>query len=548
MGQEFEMEFSAPPVARTEARQPALQARYHRGDRSGMATLWGAGIVAVILIGTAYVDSLAYLVQQWIEDDNYSHGFFVPLISLALAWWKREQMYEAGMVSSWWGPVVLVAALVCFVVGELATLFVLQHLSLWLVVVGLTLAVIGPRATYQLMFPLGYLLTAIPLPQLLQQNLSASLQLLSSTLGVGCLQLVGVTAFREGNVIDLGPIQLQVVEACSGLRYLIPLVALTLLCGYLFQERVWKKMVLVASAVPLAIVLNGLRIGLIGVLVELNGTGAAQGFMHVFEGWALFVCSLVILLGEMWLLANVGRVGRRRSFTELLSVELPTGVPNSGRFPHSLSPASWSAVGLVAVLVASSFSLTTRDESVPARRLFVDFPLQLQEWQGIPLSMDKQYVDTLKFDDYLLADFQSPAGSVNLYVAYYASQKKGQSAHSPKTCLPGGGWEIGSFREVVVADGGSREASFLANRVVIEKGQDKQVVLYWFKQRDRLVTNEYLVKAWLLWDSLTKHRSDGALVRLVAPLRPGEEIAAADERLMHMAALVQPLLSDYVPD
>ena len=505
---------------------------------------------AFVLLGlaVAYADSLAYLVQQWIEDDNYGHGFFVPLISLTLAWWKREQVYAAGTVSSWWGPAVLAVALVVFAVGELATLFVLQHLSLWLAVLALTLAVIGPRATNQLMFPFGYLLTAIPLPQLLEQNLTASLQLLSSILGVGFLQLVGVTAFRDGNVIDLGPMQLQVVEACSGLRYLIPLVALSLLCGYLFQERFWKKVLLVASAIPLAIVLNGLRIGMIGVLVELNGAGAAEGFMHAFEGWTLFVCSLGLLLGEMWLLANIGRVGCRRSFTQLLSVMPSTDRPNPGRIPRVLRPASWCSVGLVAVIVAVSFSVTSREEAVPTRRSFIDFPLQLQGWQGIPLSMDKQYVDTLKFDDYLLADFQGPVGSVNLYVAYYGSQKKGQSAHSPKTCLPGGGWEIGSFRETAVADGESGKPLFLANRVVIEKGQDKQVVLYWFKQRDRLVTNEYLVKAWLLWDSLTKHRSDGALVRLVAPLRPGEEIAAADQRLMQLAALVQPLLSEYVPD
>lgn len=521
-----------------------------REARCGQSPVMFGLAAALVLLGlaVAHADSLAYLVQQWIEDDNYSHGFFVPLISLTLAWWKREQVFAAGVVSSWWGPAVLVAALVVFAVGELATLFVLQHLSLWLVVVGLTLAVIGPRATSQLMFPLGYLLTAIPLPQLLQQNLSASLQLLSSTLGVGCLQLVGVTAFREGNVIDLGPIQLQVVEACSGLRYLIPLVALSLLCGYLFRDRFWKKALLVASAVPIAILLNGLRIGLIGVLVEFNGTGAAQGFMHAFEGWALFVCSLGLLLGEMWLLVNIGGAGRRRSFTELLTVEPLTSVQNPGAFPRTLRPASWCAVALVAALVAISFSVTTREESAPSRRSFNDFPLQLQGWQGISLSMEKQYVDTLKFDDYLLADFQSSVGPVNLYVAYYGSQKKGQSAHSPKTCLPGGGWEIGSFREIAVADGESGKAPFLANRVVIEKGQDKQVVLYWFKQRDRLVTNEYFVKAWLLWDSLTKHRSDGALVRLVAPLRPGEDIAAADQRLMQLATLVQPLLSDYVPD
>ena len=164
------------------------------------------------------------------------------------------------------------------------------------------------------------------------------------------------------------------------------------------------------------------------------------------------------------------------------------------------------------------------------------------------MSLERQYVDVLRFDDYLLADFKAPAsGSVNLYVAYYRSQKKGQSAHSPKTCLPGGGWEMSSMTEVPVESGVTGRA-FHANRVLIQKGDARQVVLYWFKQRERLLTDEYLVKVWLLWDALTRQRSDGALIRLVAPLLPGEDEQTADQRLQQFAALVEPMVEAYVPD
>lgn len=544
MGQLHEVNLPGSPLMEAKT----VPSRISQGKESrklSQPAVWiAAGIVAAVCIGFAYADGLTYLVEQWLIDDNYSHGFFIPLIVCWLIWLKRERMAAAGLTPSWWGAAVLVMALGLFVAGELATLMVLIHLSFWLVIVGLFLAAAGPRATWEIAFPLGYLLTMFPLPQMLQQNLSSSLQLLSSTFGVGCLQLIGVTAFREGNVIDLGPIQLQVVEACSGLRYLFPLVSLALLCGYLFQDRLWKRVVLVGSAIPLAILLNGVRIGVIGVLVEWYGQGAAEGFMHFFEGWIVFVVSLAILLGEMKLLSWVGP--RRKDEASPPAPASPvSGSARWAGMPSWSAPAAGSLV-LLAVIAALSFPLEGREDIAPVREQFLDFPMEIAGWRGNPLVMEKVYVDALRFDDYLLADYQTPtSGPVNFYVAYYRSQRKGQAAHSPKTCMPGGGWEMTSLEQVPLPGMGT---AFYANRAVIQKGDARQVVLYWFKQRERIVTNEYLVKAWLFWDSITRHRSDGALVRLVTPVRPGEDDQAADRRLQQFAAAVQPTMMAYVPD
>jgi EpsI family protein len=200
------------------------------------------------------------------------------------------------------------------------------------------------------------------------------------------------------------------------------------------------------------------------------------------------------------------------------------------------------------VTTVVSFQIAGREEALPPRQSFLEFPMHLAEWHGEPMAMERQYVDVLRFDDYLLANYQGAGGPINVYAAYYRSQKSGQATHSPKTCIPGGGWEIASFDEVAVPAGQGAESGFLANRVVIQKGDQKQVVLYWFKQRNRLVTSEYLVKFFLLWDSLTIKRSDGALIRLVAAVQPGETEGAADQRVMQMAAVVHPLLPAYVPD
>src|SRR5207249_712323 len=214
----------------------------------------------------------------------------------------------------WWGLAVISAGLFLYWIGEFAILYVLQHVSLWMVIAGLVIGLIGVRGARAIAFPLSYLLTCIPLPVFLYASLSSQLQLWSSALGVGFLQLVGVTAFREGNVIDLGPIQLQVSEACSGIRYLLPLTSLALLCAYLFKERMWKRVVLVLSSIPLSVLVNGFRIGMIGMLVEWYGQGAAEGFYHLFEGWVLFMASLGLLILEMWVLSKIGTMGDRSSF------------------------------------------------------------------------------------------------------------------------------------------------------------------------------------------------------------------------------------------
>ena len=206
-----------------------------------------------------------------------------------------------------------------------------------------------------------------------------------------------------------------------------------------------------------------------------------------------------------------------------------------------------SALLLLATL--SVPSVAPEEFAVTARESLVDFPLQLGAWQGTPAQLEQQYLTALQMDDYLLADYMdSSRHPVNVYVAYYQSPKKGRSSHSPKQCIPGGGWDITSFEPLRMDQVSGLKSGETVNRVVIQKGGHKQIVYYWFKQRDRWMTSEYFVKFFLFWDSLTRQRADGALVRLTAEVRAGESEAVADGKLQTMAGLVAPLLSRFVPD
>lgn len=510
---------------------------------------WLGVVFPVILLGMTYGKGIAYMIRTWAADENYGHGVFVPLVSLYLIWQRREELWKGKHKGSLWGVAVVLIGVCLYFIGELATLYFLLHLSLWGVVVGLVMAAVGPSGTKVIAFPLFYLLAMIPLPDFLYQGLAGKLQLISSALGVGCLQVIGVTAFREGNVIDLGPIQLQVVEACSGLRYLFPLTALALICAYLFRDRFWKRAVLFLSSFPIAIFLNGFRIGMTGVLVEFYGKGTAEGFFHEFSGWLLFVASLGLLFAEMALLRRIGRRLAAREENGADRGPSPLRTEASPQQKSRMAPTYLFSLGLLVPVFFTSLQIETRKEFSPPRASFTDFPLQVREWEGKALPMETAYQDALRFDDYILADYRKPGEPpLNFYVAYYGSQKKGQSAHSPRTCIPGGGWEITSLQSMVVDGGESGGSPLNLNRVLIQKGDQKQVVFYWFQQRGRVLTNEYLVKFYLFWDALMRNRTDGALVRLTAAISPGVSEASVDRHLIEFARSVRPLLPTYVPE
>lgn len=516
---------------------------------SSRISLGFSAALTTVTLGYLYFDSLVFLFKYWIGSDDYSHGIFVPLISLFLIWQARHRLAATDITSSWWGLLLISMGVVLYGVGELAALFVILHISLWLMIVGLVISLTGIQGARIIAFPLTYLLTSIPLPGFLYAGLSSQLQLWSSALGVGVLQLVGVTAFREGNVIDLGPVQLQVVEACSGIRYLLPLTSLALLCAYLFKDRMWKRVLLVFSSIPISILVNGFRIGMIGVLVEWDGPGAAEGFSHLFEGWVLFMASFGLLILEMWYLANVGVADRSVSLRTRFSWADPFPTSAAPIPARTLSAAYLCSLALLIPVAIGSTLLVAREEVQPKRAQFVDFPMQLEAWHGAPMALEQQYIDALRFDDYLLADYRIGEGlPVTLYSAYYQSQRKGRSAHSPQSCLPGGGWEIASLQKMNVPAGPKIDSSFQVNRAVIQKDSQKQIVMYWFKQRDRILTNEYLVKAYLLWDALSKDRTDGALIRIASLVGPGETEDATDQRLLRFATVMEQELTRYVPD
>ena len=510
--------------------------------------LWGALAAISLLLGYVYFEGLSFMVHWWNIKEEYGHGYIIPFIALFLMWQKSDQLEKIKFSGSWLGVALTLFGLFLYYAGELSSLYTIIQYGFVVAVFGIALSLMGRHGFRIIFVPLVMLFFMIPLPNFIFFNLSSQLQLISSEIGVAFIRLFDISVFLEGNVIDLGVYKLQVVEACSGLNYLFPLMTLAFISANFFTGSFWKKAIIFLSSIPITIFMNSLRIGAIGVTVEYWGPEMAEGFLHDFEGWAVFMSCIAILIAEMWVLAHIGK--DKLPLREAFGLEFPEPTPEDAEITYRKIPKPFYASFAIIVIVAVSvFAIPKSIEIEPERKQFVEFPLEFDNWQGKTGYLEANIIDTLKFTDYLMSDYRNTedGGTINFYSAYYASQKKGASAHSPRSCIPGGGWRITSLENHTVSNAAIDGVPFVVNRLVIEKDQTKQLVYYWFQQRGRFVTNEYMMKWWLFWDSMNLHRTDGALMRLTTVLQPGQDISIADERLEDFSRKIAPLIPQYVP-
>ena len=257
--------------------------------------VWGQAFVLGGLLLWLYLPTLTRLAAQWWHDPNFSHGFFVPLFAAFALWQERSRLEGVARKPSWWGVMFLALGLGLLVLGQVGAELFLSRFSLLLVLAGLTILFLGWAFFRAILFPLAFLVMMIPIPTIVFNQITFPLQLLASKMATAILQALGVPVLRQGNVIFLPLIALQVADACSGIRSLMSLTTLAIIYGYLMEQRIWVKVLLALASLPIAVAANSLRIVGTGLLVQYWDLDKAQGFFHEFQGWLMFVASLVML-------------------------------------------------------------------------------------------------------------------------------------------------------------------------------------------------------------------------------------------------------------
>jgi len=265
--------------------------------------VWCAILVGLILL--LYASVIRHLVVQWWTDADYGHGFFVPLFSGYILWHERERWTKTEIKPTNFGFVVLIGAVGLLLLGSLGAELFMSRFSLLVLFAGMILFLAGWKMLRAVSFPLGYLLWMIPIPVIIYNQLTFPLQLIASRLATACLELVQIPVLRDGNILIMSNYSLEVVEACSGIRSLMTLMALAVAYGYLMSPRRWVRYVLAALMVPIAVVTNAIRIMGAGILARHFGPAAAEGFLHEFSGWAIFVVAVLLMFGSYWALRRI---------------------------------------------------------------------------------------------------------------------------------------------------------------------------------------------------------------------------------------------------
>jgi exosortase len=278
---------------------------------------WRQVLCVVLLVATIvalYFRVILNLVDQWWREPDYSHGFLVPFLALWILWRRRPELQKLPSDPSWWGVPIVLLAMAWLILGTLGAENFISRTSLLVLIAGLAIYFFGWNRFRVALTPWFVLFLMIPLPAIIANRIVLPLQFLCSGLATAFMDLCTIPVYREGNIIYLPSITLEVAEACSGIRSLLAMITLTVAYSYLLERKTWRRIALVASAIPIAVLANAVRIMASGVLGQYWSRDKAEGFFHLFSGLVIFIFAFLLL----WLLHTL-----LRKFGEAEAPEFP---------------------------------------------------------------------------------------------------------------------------------------------------------------------------------------------------------------------------------
>jgi exosortase len=277
-------------------------------EREGTSPLLLATLATTVAVFVwTYWPVIPPLVLQWWDEEEYSHGFIVPIIAGVLVWLNKDALRQVPVRPAYAGLLVMGLSLAIYAVGIVGVDLFLQRVSMVSMIAGALLYVAGWRVLWCLAFPLAYLLLMIPLPQVVFNPVAFRLQLLAAQVATDTLQLLDVPVYREGNIIHLAQVSLDVERACSGIRSLISLLAIGIPLAYVIEQKTWTRALIMVMVVPIAIAANVARVTVTGILAHYVSIETALGVFHTVGGFAVFMLGATLLLLFSWVVKQAAR-------------------------------------------------------------------------------------------------------------------------------------------------------------------------------------------------------------------------------------------------
>jgi EpsI family protein len=500
--------------------------------------------VLLALFVIIYAPTMAALVRMWWSSDDYSHGFLVPFIALYLVWLKREQLSRLPAAPNLWiGLPVMAAAGLLFILGDLGGVVLLQELSMIVMIAGLAALLFGAAHLNVLALPIAYLLFMVKLFGEGPDGFHRPFQLLASDIGVWLLHAFGFSAYQDGIYIHLPRITLEVAAACSGVRFLVSIIAIGIPLAYMTQKGWTRRIGLVSFAVIIAILANGLRVALIGVWAY-NGDVDIHGPRHVLYGTFVSWVGFIALFAGAWFLSS-GREGEARR-----AVPQTTAHEQIGREPilhrermsqdGRMMRSSLSAIVLLCAV--GGYYYFHGVTPFPLQTDLHTFPSVIGEWQGEVLDPRTETLRVDGADEALTRIYRDPAGrAVTLYIGYFDDQIQGKELVGYKTS-----WKFhrGETKVTIPTEAGR---THLVNQAMLPDSGGSRAVLFWYDFNGRIIASRYEAKLWTIWDALTRGRTNGALVVVSAPVEQRDHIERVfddERRFIHDA---MPSIDRYLP-
>lgn len=468
---------------------------------------WPFAVAAVLLLlfAALYSSTFASLVSMWWGSDDYTHGFLVPLIALYIAWKKGGSMLSARAEPAMVSGIFLTAlAAAVLMAGKLGSVVVLEELSIPLMIAGIVVLLAGPAYLRILWFPIAYLLFMVKMFGEGSEKFHWPFQILAAKIGVWLLQAFGIPAYKEVQYIQLPNIMLEVASACSGLRFLVSIIAIGLPLAWLTQNSWVKRIGLVLFAITIAVLANGLRVALIGVWAFYGGE-VVHGPMHVFQGMFVAWIGFIALFTGAWVLSG------KADGTEKARPTPPLELARS--ILEKLSSArKWkSAAAAAAFMLAATWGLYTFYRTSPAPLAApISLPASLGGWTA----SNEPSTDSLVAAGATMEAarvYKKGPNAFRVYVSYYEEQAQDHEMVNYRNS-----WKLHKGERALRIATGNGAASEV-NAVLINKGGDRKFAMFWYQMDGKTLTNRIDVKLWTVWKALSSRRTNGALVILSAP-------------------------------
>ena len=457
--------------------------------------LWGSLLFA-------YSKPLEMMVFQWWTNDMYSYGPLIPFISAYVIWLRRREILSIQIQPHLLGGVsLLVAGLILLSVGVKGGIELLSETSLVVTIVGLVLLLYGSAMLKALLFPISYLLFMIPSWGILANQIHLPFQLVSAQIGTKLLELIGIPVYLRDQFITLPNITLEVAEGCSGVNYLLAVLAISSAAAYLYIGGWPRRIVLVLGSIVVSILTNGLRVGLIAVLSYYELSGDLHGPFHVLQGMSISIVGYAAIIAGIAILSNKpfspGKPAQRISqrTTALTFAQADT---SSSRY-------LCVAVSCVFALMGT-YLMLYEPTSVPLRSDLASLPLQIAEWKGRPVPISVTVFRENGVDNELSRSFYSESGDqITLYLGYFSFQKQGKELVNYKTTrlLEG----TGATHTIQIDESHSISVKSVSQTA----GTTTQLIVYAYLIGDRVITDWYVAKLLTAWDILVTGRSNGTI-------------------------------------